>query len=127
MLAHGRRKDRCGEVRAVGRSRPHVVLAGALAAVVLALSGMGYATAFHYGGQINHVNAFEGLTGGRLGPAAPTFWWSGPTTALNSVTSSSGLFMLAPIPDRRAPTRWFLLHLSSDGSIGVVSIPGTPT
>jgi hypothetical protein len=38
------------------------IVAGLASVAVLLASGAGYATAQHYGGQINHLDAFAGLS-----------------------------------------------------------------
>ncbi len=106
-----------------GRSRPHVVLAGALAAVVLALSGMGYATAFHYGGQINHVNAFDGLTERPAEGGGTNILVVGSDDRSELSDEQQRTLHVGSDTGPKSTDTMVLLHLSSDGSIGAVSIP----
>lgn len=99
------------------------IVAGLASAAVLLASGAGYATAQHYGGQINHLDAFAGLSDRPADDGATNILVVGSDDRSGLTDDQKAELSVGFDDVGRNTDSMMLVHLGSDGSVGVVSIP----
>ena len=103
-----------------GRRR---IIAGVVSLAILGFSGVAYATADHFTGQIQHVNAFGGLTDRPADDDGTNFLVVGSDDRAGLSRKQKSQLHTGYDDFGSHSDTMMIVHLASDGSVGVVSIP----
>ena len=109
--------------RGIVRRRPLLAAAALGSAGVLLFSGLSYAAVTHYGGQMRHADVFAGITERPADDAGVNVLIVGSDDR-SALSEDELLALHLGVDDfgRNTDTMLFV-HLSTDGSIDVVSLP----
>ncbi len=99
------------------------MVAGVVSLAILGFSGVAYATAGHFTGKIQHVNAFGGLTDRPADDDGTNFLLVGSDDRAGLTRKQKTQLRTGYDDFGRHSDTMMIVHLASDGSVGVVSIP----
>lgn len=103
--------------------RKGMYVAAVLSCGVLVASGVGYATADHYVGKVEHVNVFTGLTGRPASGGGTNVLVVGTDDRAGLTRKQQKQLKTGHIDYGRHTDTMMIVHLGDDGSASVVSIP----